>query len=199
MLSDTVQHEADALLASCARGSHDGAPWILVNPHAHDMCPERRWPTDRFAELMDRLGSSQPDLHFGILGTEAERAVSEEARNGVSPAVRPRVHNLAGRTSLPALAGVLARARLLVTNDSGTMHLGAAVGTPLVALFGPESPLRYGPLAPPERCRVLQADVVCGPCLTYMNHKRAPCKGRNVCMEKLSVDDVMQACEEMLA
>ena len=195
-----AERTADALLQDiCTDGKRGGAALMLINPHAHEMCPERRWPVDRFAALVDRLAAEHPDAVFGVLGVEAERPASAELRGQVSPAVRGRVHVLAGQTTLPVLAAVLRRARLLVTNDSGILHLGAAVGVSTVALFGPESPLRYGPLAEAGRCRVLLQDVVCGPCLTYMNSKRAPCEGKNICMQRLSVERVADACAQVLA
>ncbi|MBN1670559.1 MAG: glycosyltransferase family 9 protein [Kiritimatiellae bacterium] len=199
---DPARHEADALLRECARcesGAPLPAPCILVNPNAHDLCAERRWPAASFSALLAELADAFPNGLLLLIGAPAEAPYTEAVREAVPPAARARVHNLAGRTPLPLLAALLQRAHLLVTNDSGTLHLGAAAGAPLVALFGPESPLRYGPRADPARCRVIHADVVCGPCLTYMNHKRAPCAGENVCMQSISVPQVMQACRDLLA
>jgi len=176
----------------------ENARWIMVNPNAHDMCLERRWPRRHFAQLVEKLASERPHVCFGLLGIDSERNYTEGLRDEIVELVRRRVFVIAGRTTTPTLCGVLKLADLLITNDSGTMHLGAATGTSIVALFGPESPLRYGPLAPPDRCRVIDTDVVCGPCLSYMNRKSAPCFGRNICMQSLTVERVVAACNELM-
>jgi ADP-heptose:LPS heptosyltransferase len=157
----------------------------------------RQWPAHRFAELMDQLAFRWPDSLFGILGVADQREAAEQLREQISPPVQPRVHVLAGQTSLPLLSALLRRSVLLVTNDGGIMHLAAAVHAPIVALFGPESPVRYAPLSRSTASRVLSADVVCGPCLTYMNRKRAPCHGNNECMNRLKMEQVLAACLEL--
>ena len=69
--------------------------------------------------------------------------------------------------SLGGLSALLASCQLLVTNDTGPMHLAAAVGTPVVAVFGPENAGRYGPFLPPEKCIIVQHAVDCAPCTLY--------------------------------
>jgi ADP-heptose:LPS heptosyltransferase len=175
-----------------------GETLVLINPNAHEMCFERRWPAEKFIELVELLVSLWPQTQFGFIGSPSEKRYVEELCNRFPENLQPQMHMLAGRTSLPVLCGLLKRANLLVTNDSGVMHLAAALNVPLVALFGPESPLRYGPLESAARCRVVAADVVCGPCLSYMNHKMPPCRGNNICMQTLSVETVREECEDML-
>jgi ADP-heptose:LPS heptosyltransferase len=175
-----------------------GQQWIMLNPHAHDLCLERRWPREYFVKLVESLAGIGPEFIFGILGNRSEREYSERLKQEIDEQIHGRVHVLAGRTSLPQLAAVLNLSRLLVTNDSGIMHVGAAVRIPLVALFGPESAKRYAPLAPAERVRILHHDIVCGPCLSYMNRKTAPCRGDNRCMRELSVESVTRACLDLL-
>lgn len=197
----SAQEEADRLLAKQAsprETAHTGF-WVLINPHAHDLSPERQWPMHYFAELMDQLSIQWPDSLFGILGVADQREAAEQLRHRTSLPVQPRVQVLAGQTSLPVLSALLHRSVLLVTNDGGIMHLAAAVHTPIVALFGPESPVRYAPLSHSNSCRILSADVVCGPCLTYMNRKQAPCHGDHECMRQLHVDQVLKACLELRA
>ncbi len=189
---------ASELLAGAAEGGTSPARWVLLNPNAHTLCVERRWPPERFGALIGRLAAENGDLHFALLGTQAEREVCATVLSHVPEAALPRCRNLAGTTGLSTAAALLAHAALFVTNDSGLMHLGAAVGTPIVALFGPESPLRYRPLLSDDRLRILQGDVPCGPCLTYMNHKRAPCGGRNRCMQAIPVEAAVEACRELL-
>jgi ADP-heptose:LPS heptosyltransferase len=84
-----------------------------------------------------------PDERFILFGTPGDRAVASAISSGLDPA---RVSNLAGRTGLLEFAARLAQCRLLVSNDTGGMHLANALGVPLVALFGPTNPIRTGPV-----------------------------------------------------
>jgi 3-deoxy-D-manno-octulosonic-acid transferase/heptosyltransferase-1 len=106
-----------------------------------------------------------------------------------------RHRRLDGRTSLNTLAAVFQHAQVVVTTDSGPMHLAAAVGAPIVALFGPTAPWRTGPYGPSHV--VLRADLACSPCfkkqcLTTLYEERA-------CMKRLSVDQVVHAVLEKMA
>jgi ADP-heptose:LPS heptosyltransferase len=107
--------------------------------------PEKRWPVAHWRALIDSL----PQERFVVCGTPNDVAIADAVTAGYPPA---RVENLAGRTDLPAFADWLRRCRLLVSNDTGGMHLANALGTPLIALFGPTNPVRTGP--------VFQAPVV---------------------------------------
>jgi heptosyltransferase-2 len=190
-------HAAEALLATDVPAGV--CAWIAVNPHANELCVQRRWPLERFADVIAGLLKSRPDLGALVPGMQAERPVAERLRDLVDPAFRPRVRVIAGETALPTLAALLRRVRLTLTNDSGIMHLAAAAGSPLVALFGPESPVRYGPSGASHGIRVLSGDVPCGPCLSYMNHKRAPCgDAPAACMLQIQAGEVRRACEELL-
>ena len=123
-------------------------PWIAMLPGAA-RGTSKQWPAERYADtaaaLVARTGGS-----VVVLGTAGERAVCQQ----VAAAAAPNGLNLAGATTLPELAAALALAAAVLCNDSGGMHLAAAVGTPLVALFGITDPARTGPLG--ERIRLLQ-------------------------------------------
>ena len=98
--------------------------------------------------------------------------------------------NLCGETSLPDLVGVLAELRLLLTNDSGPMHVAAALGTPLVAVFGSTDWRETAPFS--ERARVVREHVPCAPCLL----RECPIDHR--CMERVGVDAVVSASFSLL-
>jgi len=106
--------------------------------HAGSARPEACWPLDRFAAVGRRL--AQAGARAVVIGTAADRARCAELAGQVPGGV-----SAAGLTSLPLLAALLERSSLLVTNDSGPMHMGAALGVPLVVPFGPASPARFGP------------------------------------------------------
>ena len=104
--------------------------------------------------------------------------------------MKNKVYNLAGRTSITQLAGLLKRARLLITNDSAPMHLGCAVGTRVLALFGPTDPCKYGPHGKGDR--VVRKGLHCSPC------ELAQCKFNHECMKSISADEVFGVAKEML-
>jgi ADP-heptose:LPS heptosyltransferase len=100
-------------------------------------------------------------------------------------AMTGRAVSLAGRTSLKELAALYERVDILITTDTGPMHLAAAVGTPVVALFGPTAPWRTGPFG--EGHKILRAEMSCSPCL------KRHCDHDHACMGQISVDQVVQA------
>jgi lipopolysaccharide heptosyltransferase II len=101
--------------------------------------PAKRWPIAHWRALIAGL----PELSFELFGTARDAAITNEISAGFDPA---RVTNLAGRTDLPTYVKHLSASRLLVTNDTGGMHLANALGVPLIALFGPTNPVRTGPV-----------------------------------------------------
>lgn len=107
--------------------------------------PEKRWPVSHWRALIESL----PDQRFVLLGTANDHAITAAVAEGFAA---ERVENLAGKTDLNAFVAQLRGARLLVTNDTGGMHLANALGAPLLALFGPTNPVRTGPVfAAPAR------------------------------------------------
>jgi heptosyltransferase II len=101
--------------------------------------PEKRWPVAHWRAVIDAF----PDENFLLFGTASDAAITSAVGAGFGPA---RVRNLAGQTDLPAFAEHRRRCRLLVSNDTGGMHLANALGVPLVALFGPTNPTRTAPV-----------------------------------------------------
>jgi ADP-heptose:LPS heptosyltransferase len=105
--------------------------------------PEKRWPVAHWRTLIQQLMHEQPTTEFLLLGTANDQSITAAIAAGLDPA---RIHDLAGRTNLPAYVEKLRACRLLITNDTGGMHLANALGVPLVALFGPTNPVRTGPV-----------------------------------------------------
>ncbi len=114
-------------------------PFILVHPGAKD--PAKRWPEDCFAEAADRL-APEMGAQVVITGTAGEWGVAR----GLARRMRTEAFIAAGMTTIGGLAAMLARASLLLGNDSGPSHLAAAVGAPSVVVFGPTDPRRWAPL-----------------------------------------------------
>lgn len=128
------------------------AGWIAVMPGAA-YGPAKRWPAERFAAA-GRLLKDRLQCNIVVLGSAEESALCAAVARGTGAGVL----NLAGATTLSELAAVLSVCRLALTNDSGGMHLAAAVGTPVVAIFGITDPKRTGPLG--AAVRVLQDSAI---------------------------------------
>ncbi len=145
----------------------------------------KRWAAERFGRLADRLAEMGFDCAVVIGSEERDLATL------VMAAARRRLPALGAELDPVELAAVLARARLLVSNDSGPMHLAAAVGTPVVAFFGPTDPGRTAPAGSPSR--ILDRYVFCSPC--YLK----ACPYGHECMKEISVEDALRAVEEVLS
>jgi lipopolysaccharide heptosyltransferase I len=156
----------------------DGEAVCIVHPSAR--WATKRWPAERFAQLADGL-IARERMRIIIVGSAAEASQIEEMSRQMSqPAI-----NLAGQTDLLQLAALLRRANLLVSNDSGPIHLAAAVGTSVVAIFGPTDPSRVGPYG--DGHVVLRKDVDCSRCT------RRACIRDALCMKAISVSEVFEA------
>jgi ADP-heptose:LPS heptosyltransferase len=168
-----------------------GQRLVLINPNASELLPHRRWMSDRFAQLINRILDRHDDVVVLITGAPEERMEAERlaAANG------PRCVSFAGHSALAELPALYAHAALMVTNDSGPAHFAAASGLPTIVLFGPETPKLYQPLG---HSRAIYAGLACSPCVSAHNHRKTACTD-NVCMQAISVDDVYAAVAEELA
>jgi len=143
--------------AVAARWPSQGGRWIALQPGAR--WDNKRWPAEYFAELVRRLAGDGPETRFAILGSTADEPLGQI----ITAAAPERCVNLCGRTSLPEMIEWVRRCDLMVTNDTGPMHVAAALGKPMVALFGPTEPHRTGPFGRLGDC--LRIDLPCSPCL----------------------------------
>ena len=194
------EHDAREAEAALARAGVDLAadrPLVALNPNAGGLSLERRWPPSSFAELARRL-VLEDGCDVALVGAPSERdyTAGVAARAGALPP--GRLLDLSGELAIGGLCALLARARLVVSNDSGPMHLAAALGTPTVGLFGPETPLMYRPLG--RRARALYTPPVCSPCINVHENKLATCvHGRPECLVAIGVDDVLAAARAYLS
>ena len=181
---------SDALSRERANAS---GPIVLLNPNASDLLPLRKWPSERFAELARRILTAYPNALVALTGAPSERSAAEALCRQIDS---PRVVSLAGRTTLRELLTLYTLADILVTNDSGPGHFAALTPVAVVVLFGPETPLLFGPLS--STARVIWKRLACSPCVSVFNHRFSPCTD-NVCMQLIEVDEVFQAVAESLA
>ncbi|RKY21949.1 MAG: hypothetical protein DRQ55_02690 [Planctomycetota bacterium] len=170
-------------------GLNGPGPLVLLHPGSGDHFPGRRWDPSRFAELARAL--RRGGARVGITGAACERPRTR----AVAQAAGPGVLDLGGCVDAGGLSDLLGLARLLVTNDTGPLHLADALAVPVVGLFGPNTPHRYGPRGP--RAIALFADLPCSPCLDDRLAKRSRCRDPR-CMSALRVRDVLAACQTAL-
>jgi heptosyltransferase I len=163
------------------------APWVIVQPGAR--WSNKRWPAESFAELVQRLSARNPQFRFAILGGVEDGPLGE----AVARADGRRCLDLTGQTSLPEMVEWIRLSRLMVTNDTGPMHVAAALGKPLVALLGPTEPRRTGPYRQLEH--VLQLNLPCVPCLKSRCHYAKPLE----CLRALPAAAVAEAVDRCLA
>ncbi|HKW57769.1 MAG TPA: lipopolysaccharide heptosyltransferase II [Candidatus Acidoferrum sp.] len=144
------------------------------------------WLPERFAEVANRL-QEQTGAGIVLFGTEAEASVSSAIAAGLQ---RPPT-NLTGKTAISDLPALLSRCQLFIGNDSGAMHVAAAVGLPVVTIFGPTDP--FGTSAVTPRCTVVQEKPYCSPCFL----RRCPTDHR--CMTRVTPDAVESAAKQWIS
>ena len=175
--------EDRARRAFAAAGLPGGAPLVLLAPGAA-FGPTKQWPAKRFAELAD--GLAERGVLSGVVVGPGEEGLGE----AVSRQARHRPVVLGADLDPVELAALLRQARVVVSNDSGPMHLAAAVGTPVVAFFGPTDPGRTGPTGAPAR--VLDRYVFCSPCFLRQ------CPYGHECMQEITVEMALEAVSQHL-
>jgi heptosyltransferase-2 len=176
------QAAADRLLAEHGWA---GEPLVGLAPGAA-YGSAKRWPPERMGVLSARL-SRDVRASVVVVGTSGDRETVEAVLRVAAGRESGTVMDLAGKTDLPTLAGVLSRCGAFVSNDSGAMHLAAAVGVPVVGIFGPTREWATSPLPGPGKfpAEIVHTDVWCRPCML----RTCPIDHR--CMTGIEVDDVM--------
>jgi heptosyltransferase-2 len=165
------------------------APLLVLTPGAA-YGTAKRWHPERFAEVAARLATHHA-LTVIAVGTEPEAETIESVCAGIRErAPKTPVHNQAGRFTLRLLGALLERASLHLTNDSGPMHISAALNTPLIAVFGSTDPVTTGPWT--SRACLVRTFTECSPCL--LRH----CPIDHRCMERVSVNQVFLAAQGLL-
>jgi lipopolysaccharide heptosyltransferase II len=161
-------------------GVTPGTSWVAMNVSAR--WPTKRWPAASFAEVADRLQREGYGAVVMIGGPDERAEVA-----AVSGMMKTSAIDLAGATTVGLLPALLSRASLLITNDSGPMHIAAAAGTPVVALFGPTSAARTGPYGAGHS--VLTGNVPCRPCFSRTCHNVVSLE----CLRTVSPEQVLTA------
>ena len=182
-----LEEERAAATGLLADGRGDPAPLVILHPGAN--WPHKRWMPERFAALGDEL-AQRCGARLVITGGPDDR----EAAEAIAQRMQRPATVLAGKTTLRGLAACLARAQLVVSNDTGVLHLAAALGRPVVALYGPTSPAITGPLGDPRRITILHHAECCPTIPCYQPHHPA-----HPGMASISVEEASDAATALLA
>lgn len=183
-LSREEEAEADRRIHEW-RGADAGRPLIMLHPGARYWF--KAWPPERFAELADRLSLYAP-CTIVIGGAAAEQPIA----SAIEKIARLPVINAVGTMGLRAYSAVVKRCALFIGNDTGAMHIAAAVGTPVIGLFGPSDPAEWAPLG--LHTQICYKGVDCRECF------HPTCRrGEQNCMRQISVDEVFTAATALLA
>ncbi len=166
--------------------SGENSKLILLQPGAR--WDNKRWPVEHFTELTRQTAATFPDARFAILGSDEDAPLGEI----VSRAAPARCLNLCGATSLLEMIEWVRLGELMITNDTGPMHVAAALGKPVIALFGPTEPRRTGPYGQLEN--VLRIELPCSPCLSSHCTYSKP----NECLKALAPGTVFERVQKLL-
>ena len=189
-----VRPEHEEELAQVLEAS--GRALVVINPNAGDLAPERRWPADRFGAVAARL-VREDGAHVVVTGAPSERDKTRAVLSAAGPYPSGRLQDLGGALSIGALHALFRRAHLVISNDSGPMHLAAAQGVPTLGIFGPETPVMYAPLG--LQTRVHYAPPLCSPCINVHNAKVLSCvHGQPECLMRVEAEDVLASARAFL-
>jgi 3-deoxy-D-manno-octulosonic-acid transferase/heptosyltransferase-1 len=157
-------------------------PLVAINPMAR--WTTKLWDSERFANVADKI-HEELSCDVVLTGSEKDKSVVED----ISRRMRTRPINLAGFTNLKELAYLYSQCRALISTDTGPMHVAAAMGCRVIALFGPTAPWRTGPYG--RQHRVIRSELDCAPCFSR--------KCEHVtCMKRIAEDDVYEAVKQIL-
>jgi len=157
---------------------------IGINIGASKRWKTKLWSLEYIAELCTEL--EKRDIRIVITGDKSEQ---ERVKELLSILKKVKPIDVCGKTSLNQLACLIKRCNVYITSDSSPLHISASVGTPFIALFGPTDPKRHFP--PAKKFILIKKDLDCSPCY------KTECKTKN-CMERITVEEVLKAVEELL-
>ena len=168
--------------------------YVIINPNASDLRIERRWPWQNFVELIQTLRLTYPEKIFLLIGSQNEYSWVKGLHSKLDENTKQNVFNSAGLFTLFELFALIESCELVISNDTGPMHISFALGKPTISLFGPASPIQYGQN---KNAFGIYKNLYCSPCVH--DFISPPCKGDNQCMKKITVKEVELLCKNILS
>lgn len=165
---------------------------VLINPNASEFLPQRKWPLQSYAELIQLILARHPEHLVLMTGAPSER---EEIQTVADQVKSSRCVNFAGEVPFLDLIPLYSISQLLVTNDSGPGHFSSVTEIKSFVFFGPETPLLYGSLG---NSTPLYAHLACSPCVSAYNHRKTPCSD-NQCLKVITAEAVYKIIQPQLS
>jgi len=167
---------------------------IIININSGELSSQRRWPLEKFRALIEKIFDNYP-YEIVLTGTMEEAGLIDELVRQLREPARKRIRNAGGLLSLRGLLTLLKNGRLVITNDSGPLHLAALMGTPIIALFGPTHPDHILPTRANSIIPIYHNNI-CSPCIHVID--ALPCDGTAPCMRSIEVHEVYSAVKNIL-
>ena len=164
--------------------------YLVINPNASDLRLERKWGKDKFIELIQIILQNYSEFDILLIGGKDEVEYTTEIEKAINS---DRVFNTSGKTSIDELVNIITHAKLMISNDTGPMHIAFCTNTPIICLFGPCSPEQYGIN---NEAHIIYKNAYCSPCVH--DFEIPPCKGNNVCMHLIPVNEVFEKTKALI-
>jgi len=191
-LSDTQEKiKSNEMIRSKVEGLPEN--YIVINPNASDLRVERRWPLNNYVQLISSVLGTEKKFAFVFIGNKEESSYVQQLVGLFTEDEKKNMIDTLGRLTLDELIHLINGSRLMITNDTGPMHMAFACNTTCLALFGPCHPVQYGYN---ENAYCFYSGVYCSPCVHEF--LIPPCKGDNQCMKRIRVDEVLQVFQSWL-
>ena len=162
-------------------------PIIVINVNASKLFKYRRWPAGNFVELIRLLIDEHPENYYVMIGAKSEYSYVEDICKRVKYKDNQLI-NCAGRTTLKELLALIEMSYLMITNDSGPLHIADAYGKNIAAFYGPETPVVYGPSHTKNALIFYSENVYCSPCLNVYDSKK--CLYGEVCEDNICMSEI---------
>ena len=167
--------------------------YIIVNPNASDLRIERRWDSSNYIEMINRTIEYFPDKLIVLIGSSEETDYVENIFQAIDKKFHSKTINTAGKLSITELIALIQKSSLMITNDTGPMHIAFALNKKTIALFGPCSPYEYGNR---QNVFFVYKNIYCSPCVHHFSI--SPCNGDNQCMKLITREEVIRVIEKAL-
>lgn len=178
-------------------GLKDEIPIVTINTNASELFNFRRWPSEYFIELIQLLLEHYPNNYYTLIGGESDYRYVEDIYRKTNNS-HGRLINCAGKTSLEELCALIEMSYLMITNDSGPMHIASLYNVNIAVFFGPETPIVYGPVN--DNALVFYSkDLYCSPCLSVYNSKQSLYEekcSKNRCLMGIKPKEVFEAIKK---
>ena len=179
-----------------SRYDYENCPIIFVNINSGELTFLRRLPLEKMHRLLIEICKRREDAKLAFIGSPSEEPFVEDFFKTLPPMVKERSMNFAGKKNIAELLAAFKLGALYFGNDSGPLHLAAAVGLPTVAFFGPETPNLYGYNEAPHK--MFYTNYFCSPCLNSFNFKYSSCKS-NSCLIEIEEAPVVDAVVDIIS